>query len=308
MRNAFAEEITKLAGQDQRIVLLSGDIGNRLFDDFKQNYADRFHNCGIAEGNMMSMAAGLAMSGLRSIVYTITPFTTTRCFEQIRVGVSYHKAPVIIVGTGSGLSYASLGPTHHSLEDIAIMRTLPGMNVIAPCDAVELRLALNAALKLDTPTYIRIGKKGEPLIHHSAPDFSIGKVTCLMEGKDVAIIASGTIMKEALQAAKTLESQGVSVSLTSMHSIKPLDTDYLEKISKEVKLLISIEEHGLIGGLGSAIAEWKAHNHIPTRHLMMGTPDEYMHEVGSQSYARKKYGLTADQIVNRVYNHLNINN
>lgn len=174
MRNAFAEEMTKLAQQDARVVLLSGDIGNKLFDKFKQVDETRFYNCGVAEANMMGVAAGMALSGLRPVVYTITPFTTTRCFEQIRVDACYHKAPVIIVGTGSGLSYAELGPTHHSLEDMAILRTLPGMRVIAPCDTSELRCALHAALKEDGPVYIRIGKKGEPAIHQNLAAFKIG--------------------------------------------------------------------------------------------------------------------------------------
>src|SRR5712691_8753697 len=162
MRNAFADEITKLGADDTRVVLLSGDIGNKLFDKFKQQAGNRFLNCGVAEANMMSIAAGMALSGLRPVIYTITPFTTTRCFEQIRVDVCYHKAPVIIVGTGSGLSYADLGPTHHSCEDMAILRTRPGMTVLAPADSTELRLALRQALSLGGPVYMRIGKKGEP--------------------------------------------------------------------------------------------------------------------------------------------------
>src|ERR1044071_3901343 len=184
MRNAFADEVTQLARTDQRVVLLSGDIGNKLFDDFKQVDPQRFYNCGIAEANMMGVAAGMALSGFRPIIYTITPFTTTRCFEQIRVDVCYHEAPVIIVGTGSGLSYAELGPTHHSLEDMAILRTLPGMCVMAPGDATELRLALRAALQQGRPVYIRIGKKGEPNIHAQTPTLEIGKVVTVCEGKD----------------------------------------------------------------------------------------------------------------------------
>src|SRR5712671_895994 len=151
MRNAFADEITKLGKEDKRVVLLSGDIGNKLFDKFKEHSEARFLNCGVAEANMMSVASGMALSGLRPFVYTITPFTTTRCFEQIRVDVCYHRAPVIIVGTGAGLSYAELGPTHHSLEDLALLRSLPEMIVFAPCDEVELRLGLRAALAQDGP-------------------------------------------------------------------------------------------------------------------------------------------------------------
>src|SRR5690348_6310507 len=209
MRNAFAKEVTQLAKADPRVVLLSGDIGNKLFDEFKVVDTDRFYNCGVAEANMMGVAAGMAMSGFRPIIYTITPFTTTRCFEQIRVDVCYHQAPVIIVGTGSGLSYAELGPTHHSLEDMAILRTLPGMCVLAPCDAIELDLMLRAALKQERPVYIRIGKKGEPLIYKEKPSLRIGEAIVVRKGVDVALLNAGILMPEVLKAADLLKEQGI---------------------------------------------------------------------------------------------------
>src|SRR5438552_5228383 len=159
MRNAFADEVTKLAQGDSRLVLLSGDIGNRLFDKFKAHCPSRFYNCGVAEANMVGVAAGMAMSGLRPVCYTITPFITYRCMEQIRIDVCYHHVPVVIVGTGSGLSYASLGSTHHSCEEMGMLRLLPGLSVVAPADEVEVRGALEAALASKDPCYIRIGKK-----------------------------------------------------------------------------------------------------------------------------------------------------
>lgn len=304
MRNAFADEMTQLATQDTRIVLLSGDIGNKLFDNLKQVDADRFYNCGVAEANMMGVAAGMALSGLRPVIYTITPFTTTRCFEQIRVDVCYHNAPVIIVGTGSGLSYAELGPTHHSLEDMAILRTLPGMRVLAPCDATELRCALRAALQQDNPVYIRIGKKGEPAIHKETPDFHIGKAITVRKGTDVVILSAGTVMPEVLNAADLLASHQISVSVVSFHTIKPLDNDFLNLAAKQFKLLVTVEEHGLIGGLGSAVAEWCASQQQTISQLNLGTPDEFMHEVGSQEYAREKYGLVAENIAFKILSRL----
>lgn len=305
MRNVFAEELTHLAQEDKRIVLLSGDIGNRLFDKFKLVDKERFYNCGVAEANMMGMAAGMALSGLRPVVYTITPFTTTRCFEQIRVDVCYHEAPVIIVGTGSGLSYAELGPTHHSLEDLAILRTLPGMCVLAPCDSTELRLALRAALQQKRPVYMRIGKKGEPNIYKEPPSsFEIGKVNVLQRGSDVALLGAGTIMAEVLKAADILAAQGISAEVVSFHTIKPLDTEYLRSATKRFQLLAVVEEHGLIGGLGSAISEWRANQNISCTQLNYGTPDEFMHEVGSQNYARNKYGLTGENIANGILKQL----
>ncbi len=296
MRNAFAEEMTRLATTDKRVVVLSGDIGNKLFDKLKLVDEQRFYNCGIAEANMMGVAAGMAMSGMRPFVYTITPFTTTRCFEQIRVDVCYHHAPVVIVGTGSGLSYSELGPTHHSLEDMAILRTLPGMRVLAPCDASELRQALHEVLKDDSPTYIRIGKKGEADIHATLPNLKLGKVLVIRPGADVALLCAGNMMADTLKAADLLAASGISAEVVSFHTVKPLDADYLQQAASRFKLLVTVEEHSRIGGFGSAVAEWRMAQPRNVAQLGFGTEDVFMHEVGSQAYARKKYGLTADNI------------
>jgi transketolase len=300
MRNAFADEVTQLAAQDPRVVLLSGDIGNKLFDNVKKVDSNRFYNCGVAEANMMGVAAGMALSGLRPIVYTITPFTTTRCLEQIRVDACYHNAPVIIVGTGSGLSYAELGPTHHSLEDMAIMRTLPGMTVLAPCDANELRGALRAALRHEGPVYIRIGKKGEPRIFEEVPNLKIGKVAVVRTGTDLALLSAGTIMPEVLAAADALAAHGVSAEVISVHSVKPLDSEYLMEASRRFRMIVTIEEHGAIGGLGSAVAEWRSTENCSIRHMIFGTPDVFMHEIGTQEYARNKYGLVASNLAEKI--------
>jgi transketolase len=296
VRNAFAEEMTLLAATDKRVVVLSGDIGNKLFDKLKLVDEQRFYNCGIAEANMMGVAAGMAMSGLRPFVYTITPFATTRCFEQIRVDVCYHHAPVVIVGTGSGLSYSDLGPTHHSLEDMAILRTLPGMRVLAPCDASELRQALHEVLKDDSPTYIRIGKKGEADIHKSPPNLKLGKVLVVRPGTDVALLCAGNMMADTLKAADLLAASGISAEVVSFHTVKPLDADYLQQAATRFKLLVTVEEHSRIGGFGSAVAEWRMAQPRNVAQLGFGTDDVFMHEVGTQAYARKKFGLTADNI------------
>lgn len=299
MRDAFAQELTKIAAIDSRVVLLSGDIGNKLFDKFKLVDESRFHNCGVAEANMMGVAAGMALSGLRPFVYTITPFTTTRCFEQIRVDVCYHHVPVVIVGTGSGLSYAELGPTHHSLEDMAILRTLPGMRVLAPCDSIELREALHEVLKDDSPTYIRIGKKGEPDIHNGSAGLKIGKAIVVRPGKDLALLCAGNMMSETIKAADLLAAQGVSAEVVSFHTVKPIDADYLHSTISRFPLLVTIEEHSRIGGFGSAVAEWRLAQPKNIAQMCFGTDDSFMHEVGTQAYARKKYGLTAENIAGK---------
>ncbi len=301
MRNAFADEITRLGDADKRVVLLSGDIGNKLFDKFKDVAPSRFFNCGVAEGNMMSVAAGMALSGLRPFVYTITPFTTTRCLEQIRVDACYHRAPVVIVGTGSGLSYAELGPTHHSLEDIAILRALPGMTVLAPCDEVELRLQLRQALAHDGPVYMRIGKKGEPIIHSVQPKLAFGHAITLRDGRDLCLIGTGTIMPEVLKAADLLQERGHSVRVESFHTVKPLDEVRLEELFRRYPVIGIAEEHSRIGGLGGTIAEWRARQTGDlARMLSFGADDAFMHEVGSQEYARRKFGLSAQNIADRL--------
>jgi len=301
MRDAFADEVTALGNADPNIVLLSGDIGNRMFDKFKEKNEGRFVNCGIAEANMMGTAAGLALSGLRPVIYTIAPFTTTRCLEQIRVDACYHNVPIVIVGTGAGLTYAQLGPTHHSCEDIAILRVLPNMTVLCPCDAVEVRLALRAALQASGPVYIRIGKKGEPIVHTEAPHFKIGKAITIRQGDDVCLISTGNIMPVVQEASDRLHTEGISARVESFHSVKPLDTQRLGELFNQYSVVMVVEEHSRIGGLASAVAEWMAaQESVSGRLLSVGVDDAFMHEVGSQDYAREKYGLTSENIVQQI--------
>lgn len=303
MRNAFADEITSLASADARIQLLSGDIGNRLFNNFQQKCPGRFFNCGVAEANMISVGAGMCLSGLRAVAYTITTFITARCFEQIKLDVCYNGAPLIIVGVGSGLAYASLGPTHHSFEDIAILRALPGMSVLAPCDSLELRASLRAAVTHAGPVYIRIGKKGEPSIHSTIPDFTIGKGSILRTGSDACIAATGPILHEAIAAADLLAAAGIQVEIANFPSIKPLDAILLRELFGRHRLILTLEESSLAGGFGSAVSECATDLelfHSGTRLLRAGIPDHFIHEAGEQEHARKLCGLTAPQLAARI--------
>jgi transketolase len=301
MRNNFADEITKLAETDKRIVLLSGDIGNKLFDGFKAKAPDRFFNCGVAEANMMGMAAGLAMCGLRPVVYTIAPFTTTRVMEQIRVDVCYHEVPVVIVGVGSGLGYASLGATHHSCEDMAMLRALPAMSVLAPADPLEVRGVLRAALRHSGPSYIRMGKKGEPNIHREVPTVEIGRSLVVRDGVDVCLLAVGVMLSVALEAAEGLAKRGITAHVVSVVSVKPLDEVLLRDVFARFPLVLSIEEHSLIGGFGAALAEWAAdHGPVAARLLRMGTKDRFPHEAGETEHARERDGLTAHHMIERI--------
>ena len=301
MRNAFASEILAAAADDERVVMLSGDIGNRLFDKFKERFADRLFNCGVAEANMIGVAAGMAMSGLRPVAYTIVPFLTTRCLEQIRVDLCYHRAPAVLVGVGGGLSYASLGATHQSCEDIAFMRVLPGMTVLCPGDSWEVKAALRAALKHDGPVYIRIGKKGEPLVHREAPAFVIGKGIVLGEGRDVCLLSTGNVLPMVVKAAELLRARDVSARVVSFHTVKPLDEELLADSFKRFKTVVTIEEHSRLGGLGGSVAEWLAdHPGLKARLVRVGTEDAFLHEVGEQEFARKLHGLTPEVIAEKA--------
>jgi len=301
MRNAFAKEMTRLAGENEKIVLLSGDIGNRLFDEYKQKFPSRFYNCGVAEANMISVAAGMAMCGLRPVTYTIASFTTARCFEQIRVDVAYHNLPVVIVGVGGGLSYAENGATHQSCEDIALMRTLPNMKVVCPGDAFEAAAALSRVMEQDGPVYLRLGKKGEPLVHQARPGLTIGKSLTISEGREVRLIATGNMLPTAVEAAKKLNGQGIAAGVESLHTVKPLDEEMLRSAFSEARLVAVIEEHSVIGGVGAAVAQWLTGEPCAkARFLQFATPDSFLHKAGKQQYARQSFGLTADNICAKV--------
>jgi len=305
MRNAFANTLTELATHDDRIVLLSGDIGNRMFDRFKAACPDRFFNCGVAEANMMSMAAGLAMSGLRPVVYTITPFVTTRCLEQIRVDVCYHHVPVVIVGVGGGLSYASLGATHHSCEDIAFLRALPHMRVVCPGDAWETRAAFKAALGQHEPVYLRLGKKDEPQVHSSEPDFEIGQAITIRDGSDVVLLSTGNLLPTAVEVAELLTQENVSTRVVSFHTVKPLDEGCLADAFQTARVVATLEEHSVLGGFGGAVAEWLADQGALRAGLVrIGTADAFLHEAGDQAYARSRNELTTPQIAARIRDSL----
>lgn len=302
MRNAFAAEITQIAQERDDVVLLSGDIGNRLFDKFKEVAPGRFFNCGVAEANMVGVAAGMASCGLRPVCYTIASFLTYRVIEQIRLDLGYHHQRVILVGTGAGLSYASLGSTHHSVEDMGMLRLIPGLAVLAPGDEKELRPALRAALDYDGPVYIRIGKKGEPVVHESEPEFTIGRAIKVRPGKEAWILSLGNMLPVALEAAGLLEARGLSCGVASMGSLKPLDTAILADVFGGAEVVAIVEEHSILGGLGTAVSEWLAREGRGTkaRFVPCATPDEFLHATTHQPSARAWAGLTAEHIAARM--------
>lgn len=302
MRNAFVNELFVLAENDPRIVILSADIGNRMFDKFAAAFPRRFINVGIAEANMTGMAAGLAMAGLRPFTYTIAAFNPGRCAEQIRLDICQHNLPVVAVGVGAGLSYASLGPTHHALEDIAWMRSIPNMTVVCPGDPVETRLAVRAAVMHDGPVYLRLGKKGETIVHTKEPGFHIGRVIKIRDGKDVAILAVGTVLPIAVETGTQLCKTGIDAAIYSFHTIKPLDSDFLHAIfSGGVKAVVIIEEHVAAGGAWSAVAEWVVeYGPTPVPLLRIGCNDAFIHRAGNQDEIRKYMKLHPEYIAEKI--------
>ena len=301
MRAAFADSITELAGREPALVLLAGDIGNRMFDRFQDAHPERFYNCGVAEANMTGVAAGLAACGLRPVTYTITPFATTRCLEQIRVDVCYHRLPVTIVAVGAGYAYAALGATHHACEDISLMRSLPNMTVVCPGDALEVGPAVRAAISHGGPVYLRLGKKGEPVVHEREPEFTIGRAITVREGEDICILSTGNALPIACEAGDLLDQRGHSTRVESFHTVKPLDEETLTEGFSRFSVVATVEEHSLIGGLGSAVAEWLAdRRHLPGRLCRVGTPDDFPHEAGDQAYLRARVGLTPEAIAERI--------
>ena len=302
MRNSFAKKITQLTDVNDKITLLAGDIGNRLFDDFKCKYPDNFFNCGVAEQNMIGVSAGLAQRGFFPFVYTIAPFCTSRCLEQIRVDVCYHNVPVTIVAVGSGLSYANLGPTHHSFEDIAILRTLPNMRILCPADPDEVEACLELAIAEPQPTYIRLGKKGEPRVHKRSIDYyELGSKITLKKGEQICLISTGTLLKEASDCAEILRQFGFNASVYSVPRVKPMPSDFLEEIFGEYETIAVIEEHSRIGGFSSAVAEWAIDNQMnKSRVLRFGVNDEFHQKSGSQSYARQVLGLHSQAFASQI--------
>jgi transketolase len=250
---------------------------------------------------MVSMAAGMALCGLRPVTYTIASFSTVRCLEQIRVDLAYQNLPVMIVGVGGGLSYASLNATHHACEDIAFLRALPNMTVICPGDAWEVRAAVRAATSLNGPVYLRLGKKGETLVHRSRPDFSIGRAIVVRSGRGVCLLSTGNMLPITMEVSSSLRRIGIAAQVVSFHTVKPLDQQMLISAFTDFILVVTIEEHSMIGGLGGGVAEWLADNVAPkARLLRIATSDNYLYEASEQDHARSFYGLSAAQIFDKV--------
>jgi len=304
MRKAFVNTLLEVAGKDSRIYLLTGDLGFSVLEPFRKEFPKRFVNMGVAEQNMIGVAAGLALSGKIVFVYSIVPFVTMRCFEQIRNDLCFQNLRVRLVGVGGGFSYGTAGPTHYALEDMAIMRSLFNMTVIAPGDPKETEMAVKASIKHPGPVYIRIGGgiggKGTP-VYSRKFNFRIGKGILIEDGSDVTIIATGSMLQCALESAGLLKERKISVRLISMPTVKPVDERIILDSLKKTKAIFTVEEHNTIGGLGSAVSEVliksKPESFIFRK---FAVPDKYIKETGTQKYLLNKYGLSSDRIAKEI--------
>ncbi len=301
MRNSYIDSIYKVTEKNQNVICIVGDIGAFLLRNYIRDFPANYFNLGAAEQNIVGVAAGLAKSGKIPFVYTITPFITARVFEQIKIDVCYNKANVKIVGVGSGVSYSTMGSTHHSLEDIAIMRALPSMTIIAPSDPSEVREAVFAAMKHKGPVYLRLALQSK-LLNYKREKFEIGKARVVKKGKDAAIIATGEMVGVALEASESLKKQKIDCYVINVHTVKPIDENLIRKLSEKCKAIITIEEHSSIGGLGSAVSQvLSQHPKNIARFKIMGFNDVFCKEYSSdKSEILKKYGLSKDHLVKEM--------
>jgi transketolase len=305
MRTAFIDTITKLAEKDDRVWLLTGDLGFSVFEGFRDRFPERFLNVGVAEQDLMGVAAGLALVGKRPFVYSITTFASMRAYEQVRLDICYQNLSVVIIGGGSTFSYSTFGATHMPMEDMAIMRVLPNMRILSPGDPREVGVLLRAAYEAGGPTYMRIAKKGEPIVHQNVDRITPNAPITLREGTDVALLVTGRQLPNALAAAEELEKKRISTRVIDVHTIKPLNEDAIRDSVKGVRACVVVEEHSVIGGLGDAVARLLLEGRILLPFKSLGITDQFPKGVYSQESFLDRYSLSIDGIVGTIIELLN---
>lgn len=294
MRMVFAETLTKLAREDKDICIVTPDMGYSILDVFEKEFPDRFFNVGIAEQNAVSVAAGLALSGKKPYVYSIIPFVTMRCFEQIRVDVAYMNTNVKLVGVGAGFEYGSAGYTHQGVEDLSVMRCLPNMIVCGAGDNREIEEITKQSVEIDKPMYIRIGRHNRGIFNH-CDEIKIGKASVLEQGEDIALIATSNMLPGAFDYAEKLKKQGRKPYIISMHTVKPIDKEVILNLVNKGVEINTFEEHTIVGGLGTAVAEVIAESGKGVKFKRFGIPDVFSHYVGNQYYIKDQFGLNFDK-------------
>jgi transketolase len=301
MRDAFMQRLTSLAATDSRVMLLTGDLGFGVFDEFEQCFPKQFLNVGVAEQNLIGVATGLALEGRIPFLYSLANFPTLRCLEQIRNDACYHEANVKIVAMGGGFSYGSLGMSHHATEDLSILRALPQITMIAPGDDWEAGEATAALVNTPGTCYLRLDKSSAGFTQMPHESFCVGKARKLRDGQDITLITTGGILSVVLEASDLLAEQGINCAVVSAHTIKPFDRDAVFSAVNTTGGIVTIEEHTVEGGLGSIVAEICLDNHcIPSIFYRMGLRDGFSSIVGSQDYLRTRYGMDASSIVSKV--------
>jgi transketolase len=305
MRKIFFQKLEEFAQKDENLYLLVADLGIKFFNNFKKIDQKRAINVGVAEGNMVGLASGLAMSGKNVYCYSIIPFLVIRGLEQIRIDICYNNLNIKILGAGGGLVYGAEGITHHAIEDIALMRALPNMTVVCPGDSKEAEYLAEESINYQGPLYIRFGRDFNPLVHKKEINFKIGKGIVVNQGEDVCIITTGTMLYSANNILEKLKEKGFNSGLISMHTVKPLDVELIKLLSNTYKAIFTLEEHSVIGGLGSAVSEVLAENNYKGRFKRIGIKDKYSLICGKADYLLKNYCLDEDGIINTILKELN---
>ena len=301
MRDTFVKTLLEIAKKDKNVYIVTGDLGFGVLKPFWEELPDQIINAGIAEQNMTSIAAGLAMQGKVVYTYSIGNFPTLRCIEQIRNDCAYHDADVKVVCVGGGFVYGSLGMSHHATEDIAMMRALPNVTVVAPGDLVEAACATKAIYETPGTCYLRLGRGGEKQIHDSIDNFEIGKAIKIQDGEKIAIFSTGAIFDEVDEACKVLREEGIVPTVYTFPTVKPVDKDVILECASQYDTIITVEEHNLSGGFGSAVAEVLAEQDCKKAKLVrIALDDRYSCIVGSQKYLRQQYSIDSKAIIEKV--------
>lgn len=306
MRDTFVRTLVELAKENKNIELVTGDLGFGVLKPYWEQVPDQFTNAGIAEQNMTTVAAGMALEGKTVFTYSIGNFPTLRCLEQIRNDCAYHNANVKVVCIGGGFVYGSLGMSHQATEDLAILRALPDVVVMAPGDLVEAEECTKALTEYKGTAYLRLGRGGEKRIHDKIENFKIGKAIKVKDGKRIAIFSTGAIFEEVRGAYDILEKAGYSPAVYTFPTVKPIDKKVIENCSREFELIVTCEEHSITGGFGSAVAEVMAEMRHKNAHLLrIGLNDLYATRVGNQKYLREQYGMSAEKIAEKIEEEIN---
>lgn len=305
MRTAYLDTLYELAEADKNVYALISDNGAIVYDKYRKDLGNQYYNMGISEANMLGVAAGMANCGKIPFAYTIGAFLAYRALEFIRNDVCLQNTNVKIVGIGAGMIYSALGPTHHSTEDLGCIRSLPNLVILSPASPMEVRKATKAAYEYVGPVYLRLGTNREQEIYESDYEFEIGKGVTLCEGTDVTLIGTGNILTEVLKAAQMLEAEGVSVRVINIHTIKPIDKEIILKAAAETKAIVTVEDHDVIGGLGSAVAEVIAESGKGISFARVGLQEQFAEAYGSYMDMKQINGIDADAIIKKCKEILN---